>query len=129
MDLQRNDFSNWLKQIKNFNESFRRNSIPRIVITDASSSVTRSLIYRLIYDEVFGINQEVIINLYESSDKSTFLNSLIIEISACAPHNLKGTVLFEILYFSFYLLFLFKFNWEKKLVSHTMCQKFLKMRM
>ncbi|XP_051158798.1 malate dehydrogenase-like [Leptopilina boulardi] len=89
MDLQRNDFSNWLKQIKDFNDSFRRNSIPRIVITDASSSVTRSLIYRLIYDEVFGINQEVIINLYESSDKSTFLNSLIIEITACAPHNLK----------------------------------------
>ena len=91
MNLQ-SDLSSWFKQIEDFNNSFVKEEkfIPRIVITEASTLLVRSLIYRILYDEVFGPNQEIIISLYESQSNTPFLNSLVIEVTACAPNNLTG---------------------------------------
>lgn len=91
MNLQ-SDLSSWLKQIEDLNNSCSKKEkfIPRIVITEASTSIARALIYRILYDEVFGPNQEIIISLYDSLENSRFLNSLVIEVTACAPNILTG---------------------------------------
>ncbi|XP_014219323.1 malate dehydrogenase, cytoplasmic-like [Copidosoma floridanum] len=62
----------------------------RVVITEASDYIARSLAYRILSDDVFGSDQQIILCLFDNSD--LFLESISIEITACAPALLKDIV-------------------------------------
>ncbi|XP_058808706.1 malate dehydrogenase, cytoplasmic-like [Phymastichus coffea] len=64
----------------------------RVVITEAMSYTSRSLAYRLLSDEVFGSDQEIILSFFDTSDSVVFLEGIVIEITACAPNLLRDII-------------------------------------
>ena len=62
----------------------------RVLITEATSFVARSLAYQIFSNNIFGGNQEIILSLYDSSESNIFLGATEIEITASAPNLLKG---------------------------------------
>ncbi|XP_016837901.1 malate dehydrogenase, cytoplasmic-like [Nasonia vitripennis] len=65
---------------------------PRVVITEATSFIARSLAYRILSDEIFGADQEIVLSLYDSGEQAMLLQTVAIEITACAPNLLKDVV-------------------------------------
>lgn len=63
----------------------------RVVITEGTSYIARYLAYRILSDAVFGSDREIILSLYDTEDNAVLLESIGIEITACAPNLLKGT--------------------------------------
>ena len=62
----------------------------KIVVTDGTTELARSFLYRMLYDNVFGENQSVFISLYELPSKAIFLESVAIELTSFSPKLLSG---------------------------------------
>lgn len=62
----------------------------RVVITRAMSYTSRSLAYRILTDEIFGADQQIILSMYDSNDSAVFLQGIAIELKSCAPNILEG---------------------------------------
>ncbi|XP_043520248.1 malate dehydrogenase-like [Frieseomelitta varia] len=62
----------------------------KIVVTDGTTELARSFLYRMLNDNVFGENQSVFISLYELPRKAIFLESVAIELTSFSPKLLSG---------------------------------------
>lgn len=63
----------------------------RIVITEGTKYVARFLAFRLLTGDIFGPDQEITICFFDTSDSAVFLESSVIEVTAAAPKNLRGS--------------------------------------
>nr|XP_003703577.1 PREDICTED: malate dehydrogenase, cytoplasmic-like isoform X2 [Megachile rotundata] len=62
----------------------------KIVVTDGTTELALTFLYRILYDNVFGENQLVFISIFEFQDKALFLESVEIELTSFSPNLLQG---------------------------------------
>lgn len=94
MNLENNKYlvSNYLR---------RKNDVLKIAVTDGTTDIARSFVYRMLVDKVFGKNQSVFVSLYELPNKATFLESVAIELTSFSPKVLSGKYLYTIMFIHF----------------------------
>lgn len=76
--------------------SRRKEDVLRVVVTDGSSDIALSFLYRILSDEVFGPDQSIFVSIYEFPGKAVFLESIAIELTLCSPNLLHGKPFFKI---------------------------------
>ncbi|CAK9811705.1 Malate dehydrogenase, cytoplasmic [Anthophora plagiata] len=60
----------------------RQKDVLKIVVTDSTTEIARTFLYRVLSDNVFGENQSLSINLYEQPGRAAFLESVAIELTS-----------------------------------------------
>lgn len=85
MNLEKNEY-----MVNNYLHQLSKNNVLKIVVTDGTTEIARSFLYRILTDDVFGKNQCVFVSLYELSTKTMFLESLAIELYSFSPKLLSG---------------------------------------
>ncbi|XP_076761655.1 malate dehydrogenase [Xylocopa sonorina] len=73
-----------------FNSYSRRKNVLKVAVTDGTTEIARSFVYRIFTDNVFGENQSVFVSLYELPEKATFMESVMIELTSFSPNLLNG---------------------------------------
>ncbi|XP_068984521.1 malate dehydrogenase, cytoplasmic-like [Bombus flavifrons] len=68
----------------------RKENVLKVVVTDGTTDLARAFLYRMLNDNVFGENQSVFVSLYELPNKTTFLESVAIELTSFSPKVLNG---------------------------------------
>ncbi|XP_031832086.1 malate dehydrogenase, cytoplasmic [Nomia melanderi] len=68
--------------------SRRDEDVLRVVVTDGSSDIALSFLYRILSDEVFGPDQSIFVSVYEFPEKAVFLESVAIELTFFSPNLL-----------------------------------------
>lgn len=76
------------------NYSRRKNDVLKVVVTDGTTDIARSFLYRMLIDNVFGANQSIFASLYELPERTPFLDSVMIELTSFSPSCLNGKHLF-----------------------------------
>ncbi|XP_076681198.1 malate dehydrogenase [Andrena cerasifolii] len=84
------DPSGWRKGESVVTNISRRNDDLRLVVTDASTDLALTLIYRILSDDVFGTSRSIFVSLFEFRDKAVFLESVGIELTSFSPNLLTG---------------------------------------
>lgn len=85
MNLEKNKY-----MVNNYLHQLFKNNVLKIVVTDGTTEIARSFLYRILTDDVFGKNQCIFVSLYELSTKTMFLESLAIELNSFSPKLLSG---------------------------------------
>lgn len=71
----------------------------KIVVTDGTTELARSFLYRMLNDNVFGKDQSVFISLYELPNKAIFFESVAIELTSFSPKLLSGKHPYTVTFF------------------------------
>ncbi|KOC68420.1 Malate dehydrogenase, cytoplasmic [Habropoda laboriosa] len=81
MNLERNE-----RIVTNYS---RHKDVLKIVVTDSTTEIARTFLYRVLTDNVFGKNQSLLVSLYEQPGRAAFLESVAIELTSFGPNVLN----------------------------------------
>lgn len=73
-----------------------KKDVLKIVVTDGTTELALTFLYRILYDNVFGEDQLVFISIFEFQDKAFILESVEIELTSFGPNLLQGKCLVRV---------------------------------